>query len=413
MKALEYRKSIPRYAMLRLFGPRVPSIYTGWISPVSLRDIPEPKLPTGQWVRIEPRLTGICGSDLATLCAKGSPYLAPVTSMPFVLGHEIVGTIVETGTEVGEVAVGDRVVVHPALGCKVRGIDPPCDACARHHDALCRNVTRGAISAGIQTGYCRDTGGGFGENLVAHQSQVYRIPSELEDRTAVLVEPLSCAIHGALRAKIADESTVLVIGCGSIGLLTIAALRALGHRARIVAVAKYDHQREHASRLGADHLLDARESTAARYRTWAEALGAEVLDPELGKPTVLGGADVTFDCVASSQSIDDGLRFTASGGTFVLVGMPGIPKGVDWTPLWFKEITIRAAYAYGPEFCGASSEVRDTFEIAIDVLRQCGDKLARLVGDPFELADYRAAFASALFAGRSGAVKTVFRIREP
>ena len=120
MKALEYRKSIPRYAMLRLFGPRVPSIYTGWISPVSLRDIPEPKLPTGQWVRIEPRLTGICGSDLATLCAKGSPYLAPVTSMPFVLGHEIVGTIVETGTEVGEVAVGDRVVVHPALGCTVR-----------------------------------------------------------------------------------------------------------------------------------------------------------------------------------------------------------------------------------------------------------------------------------------------------
>ena len=119
MKALQYRKSIPRYALLKLLGPRFRRLYTSRVSPLALRDIAEPKLPTGQWVRIAPRLSGICGSDLATICATGSPYLAPVTSMPFVMGHELVGTIVEIGNEVQDLSPGDRVVLHPALGCKV------------------------------------------------------------------------------------------------------------------------------------------------------------------------------------------------------------------------------------------------------------------------------------------------------
>ena len=413
MKALQYRKSIPRYALTKVLGPHFRSIYTSAVSPVKLRKIPEPRLPTQQWVRIAPRLTGICGSDLAILCAKGSPYLAPLTSMPFVMGHEVVGTIVQKGFGVDHFAIGDRVVIHPALGCKVRGIDSPCNACAAHHDALCINITRGDISAGIQTGYCRDTGGGFGESLVAHESQVFRVPDELSDESAVLIEPFACAMHAALRTMVKNTQTVLVIGCGAIGLLTVAALRAVGCQARIVVVAKYDHQRNHALRLGADEVLGVRDSLVSRYRQWSAALKAEVLKPELGKPTVLGGADVVFDCVASSQSIDDGLRFTAGGGSFMLVGMPGFPKGVDWTPLWYKEITIHAAYAYGPERRGpgvTSGTPRDTFEIAIEAMKTCGESLSELVGEPFDLENYQAAFQSALNTGRSGAVKTVFRI---
>lgn len=408
MKALLYHKSIPRYALLKLVGPYVRSLYTSGVVPLALRDIPEPKLPTPQWVRIKPRLTGICGSDLATICAKGSPYLAPVTSMPFVLGHETVGLVSEVGNEVENINIGDRVVLHPALGCTVRGIEPACDTCTNGQDALCRNVTRGDISSGIQTGYCRDTGGGFGESLVAHQSQVYHVPDELEDRSAVLIEPFACALHGALRASPQPDQTVLVIGCGSVGLLTIAALRATGCRSRIFAVAKYDHQRQFALAMGADDLLDARGSVAMRYQSWANALKAEVLKPELGNPTVIGGADVTYDCVASSSTIDDGMRFTKSGGTFVLVGMPGVPRGVDWTAMWFKELTIRAAYAYGHE--RYENEKRDTFDIAIDIMKTWGCKLAQMVSAPFALSDYHAAFRSALNTGQSRVVKTVFEI---
>jgi len=409
MKALQYRKSIARYALLKALGPRFRRLYTSGVSPLALRDVPEPKLPTERWVRITPRLSGICGSDLATVCARGSPYLAPVTSMPFVMGHELVGHLAEVGGAVTGLDVGDRVVLHPALGCQVRGIDPACDACRGGHDALCTNLTRGDIAPGLQTGFCRDTGGGFGESLVAHESQVYRVPDEVDDRAAVLVEPFACALHGVLRASPEDEDTVLVIGCGAVGLLTTAALRALGCRARIIAIAKHDHQRQHARSLGADELVDGRGSQSARYEALAKILGAELLEPPLGKPAVVGGADVTFDCIASSRTIDDGLRFTKSGGTLVLVGMPGIPTGVDWTPLWFKELTIRAAYAYGRERHAGTD--RDTFEIAIELMRTWGPRLAALVGSPHTLSDYRAALASAVNTGRSGVVKTVFAIQ--
>ena len=406
MKALQFRKSIPRYVLLKLLGRR----WAPRLAPLALCDIPEPGLPNEQWVRIAPKLAGICGSDISTICATGSPYLAPVTSLPFVLGHELVGNIIEVGREVERLNEGDRVVLHPALGCQARGIDPACDACARGLDALCRNVTRGVVSPGLQIGYCRDTGGAFGDNLVAHQCQVHRVPEEVSDRAAVLIEPFACGLHGALRADPGENDTVLLVGCGSIGLLTLAALRARGCRARIVAVARHEHQKQLAVELGADELLDSRGPAKKRYIKWAKVLDAEVLDPEFGKPAVIGGATVTYDCVASSASLDDCIRFTRSGGTMVLVGMPGMPFGVDWTPLWYKELTVHAAYAYGAEQYGG--ERRDTFDVAIELMRTWGPKLEPLVGPPFALADYRAALASALSAGRNGAVKTVFAVNQ-
>lgn len=408
MHALVYRKSIPRYLLLKLLGRRMSRLRTGPLLPLSFQDTPEPALPGAGWARMAPSLSGICGSDLATLFATGSPYLAPLTSMPFVMGHEVVGRITEAGANAPGFSVGDRVVLQPALGCRARGIDPLCHACDGGRDALCRNVTRGDVSSGIQTGFCRDTGGAFGESLVAHQSQLYRVPDELSDEAAVLIEPFACALHGALRVTLGERDTALVIGCGSIGLLTIAALRAVGCRARIVAVAKYDHQREHARSLGADELIDSRGDTKARYASWAKALDAEVHDPELGKPTVIGGATATFDCVASSQTIDDGIRFTRSGGDFVLVGMPGIPVGIDWTPLWYAELTLHAAYAYGSE--NLADRTRSTFDIAIEQMRTWGPRLARLVGPPYGLTDFRAALRSALSTGQSRVVKTVFAV---
>lgn len=404
MKALQYRKSVPRYALLKLLGSRFKSLCTGAAATISLVDVPEPRLPNEYWLRVAPTLTGICGSDLSTICAKGSPYLSPVTSMPFTMGHEVVGVVTQVGTAVSRVCVGDRIVIHPALGCVVRGIGPKCSSCAEGNEALCRNVTRGVISAGIQTGFCRDTGGGFSESLVAHESQAYKVPPEIPDEAAVLIEPFACTLHSALRVSLTQGQTAMVIGCGSIGLLTIAALRALSCPARIVAIARYDHQRRLAKELGADSLLDSPRDWQSRYRLWSAELGAEVHEAQIGKPMVIGGADAVFDCVASSESIDDGVRFTRSGGTFALVGMPGIPRGVDWTPIWFKELTVRASYAYGHE---ESRGGRDTFELAIELLKDRSGQLSKLVGRPFPLAEYRAAIQQALSTGASKVAKTV------
>ncbi|MDQ5811386.1 MAG: alcohol dehydrogenase catalytic domain-containing protein, partial [Actinomycetota bacterium] len=158
MLALRYRKSVPRYLLMRAGTKRIKGLETSRFSPLQLEEIPEPKLPTPEWVRVRPLLSGICGSDLGTLSSENSPYFSPLTSPPFVLGHEVMGVVAEDN---GDFRAGERVVLEPALGCEVRAVDPPCPYCAAGRYALCLNVAKGAISPGIQTGFCRDTGGGW------------------------------------------------------------------------------------------------------------------------------------------------------------------------------------------------------------------------------------------------------------
>lgn len=394
MLAIEYRKSVPRYLASRYLGPRFPSLYTSALGTIRLAKLPASPLPGPAWVHVRPRLSGICGSDLATLTAQGSTYFSPFTSCPFVLGHEVVGDVVECGPETRDLRVGDRVVLEPPLHCAVRGIAPPCAACSSGHPAHCLHVLQGDLAAGIQTGFCRSTGGGWSEGFVAHPLQLHRVPESVPDEIAVLVEPFACCLHAVVSSPVQDGDRVLVLGCGTIGLLTIAALRATGSRARILAVAKHDHQAKRAQSLGADEVIgtrDLREALASR-------LGASLHAPELGGPVALGGADLCFECVGSEASLDEALRFTRHHGSVILVGMPAIPRHVDWTPIWHKELVVRGAYTSTPP----------TFQRALAVVAGAGDLFTGIAGARFPLARYREAIDTALHAGRLGIVKTVF-----
>lgn len=408
MLAVQCVKSIPAWLLLKGLGHRFPRLCTSRLSLTRLREVLEPRLPTPRWVRVLPLLSGVCGSDLAAITAAGSPFFAPLTSFPFTFGHEVVGTVVETGTEVRRFRVSDRVVVEPALHCEVRGLAPACAACLRGAYANCVNVTAGDISAGVQTGYCRDTGGGWSSSLVAHEVQLHRVPDSLSNEAAVLVEPFSCALHAVLRAKSqAAAAAALVVGAGTMGLLTIAALRAVDAPGLIIAWAKHPHQQELARRLGADAIIPvARDS----YDQLCKRSGATMHRPEIGGPTVLGGFDVVFDCVGSARSLDDAVRFTRARGTTILVGMPGIPKTVDWTTIWFKELDVRGAYAYGIE--DFNGERLRTFELALRLLEQRRVDLAPLVTHRYRLGEYRQAIRTALLTGEHRSVKTVFDFTE-
>ncbi len=407
MKAIQYIKSVPRYLFVRSFGHRRPALATGAMSCIRMVDIDPPALPTPEWVRVRPILSGICGSDLSTIRAKGSPYFSPLISAPFVLGHEVVGEVLEPGSGPGVVSRGDRVVIEPGLCCAVRGIQPPCPSCREGDFGLCEMIMHGDLSPGIQTGYCRDTGGGWSTSLVAHPFQVHPVPDRLTDEEAVLVEPFSCSVHAVLKSYPADDETVLVIGCGAIGLLTIASIRALGGKCRILAAARYPHQQAMAAALGADRVIGRDEDL---YDTVSDVTGAEVHRPEIGRPVFIGGTHRTFDCVGSSRTIDDALRLTGSGGYVTVVGMPGIPSGIDWTAVWYKELKVQGAYAYGTENY-LDRSVR-TFSLAMDLL--VGDKvdLKPLLTDLFPLKDYRKAIGRAMEAGRHGAVKVAFDLRD-
>lgn len=401
MLSLVYRKSVPRYLLMRAGAKRLKNLETGRFSPLQLEDAPERELPTPDWVRVKPLLSGICGSDLGTLSSENSPYFSPITSPPFVMGHEVVGTVTDDNSGF---RAGERVVLEPALGCAARGIDPPCPYCASGRHALCLNVARGDIGPGIQTGFCHDTGGGWTQRtLVAHPGQLHRVPDGLSDEAAVAIEPLACAVHAALKTSPKPADTTLVIGAGNIGLFTVAALRHLTGAGRIICVAKHERQRQEAFRLGADEVVHPGQT----YTELPGMLGTEALKPELGKPVVMGGADKVFECVGSPGTIEDALRLTRPGGEVSLVGMPGAKSGLDLTALWYKEVKLAGAYAYGVE--SYEGERTSSFELAMRLARQIG--LETMVGPRFRLEEYREAISAARSAGRAGNVKVVFDFR--
>ena len=404
MLALQYRKSVLRYLWVRLIAGRSPRMVTAPGGFLRLTQVPEPRIPSTSWVRVRPSLSGICGSDLATISGKSSIYLSAFTSFPFVPGHEVVGHVIETGTNVSRVEVGDRVVLEPALWCSVRGLPDLCRPCQDGYYATCERVTEGDIAAGIQTGYCRDTGGGWGRELVAHENQLHRVPDEVPDEAAVLTEPLSCAMHGVMEARIPEGARVLVVGGGTIGLLTIAALRVLSPSCNIVAIAKYPHQMELARTLGAEHVVTSGDDGQQRL---ADLSGGARYPLPLGNPAVQGGFEVAIECSGSASGMEDAVRWTRSQGQLVITGMPVVGK-MDLTPLWYQELRVYGAYAYSLESNG-KDRVK-TFRLALDILSQddWGDRLAALVRHRFQLRQHRSAFATAMRPGRSGAVKTVF-----
>jgi D-arabinose 1-dehydrogenase-like Zn-dependent alcohol dehydrogenase len=116
MLSLVYRKSVPRYLLMRAGAKRIKNLETSRLSPLQLEDAPEPRLPTPEWVRVKPLLSGICGSDLGTLSADNSPYFSPITSPPFVMGHEVVGVVADDNAGF---RAGERVVLgaRPRLRC--------------------------------------------------------------------------------------------------------------------------------------------------------------------------------------------------------------------------------------------------------------------------------------------------------
>ena len=394
MLALTYDRNIPAFALVKAAGGR-PSVATSPLSLIHLEDVEPPRLPGPDWQVVYPQVSGICGSDIAAITGHASFYLDPLTSFPFIPGHELSGRL-EDGT---------RVVVQPVLGCAVRGVDPPCRMCAEGRIGLCENVTEGGIEVGLQTGYCHDTGGGWGEMLVAHSSQLYEIPGAISDEAAMLTEPLACAIHAALRTGAQPEDTVLVMGAGCLGLLTVAAVKSFTSPRKLICVAKYPHQAALAKSLGADQVVTPSE-VYQRVRFATQARRIDTVDNLLEKrPVLLGGADIVFECAGSASSLADSVRLARGGGKVVLVGMPG-KEEVDWAPIWQRELQVTGAYAYGVEANG-----KRTFDLALELAPSL--KLERLAGPFFQLDDYREALEYAMASGRMNAVRVAFDQRDP
>jgi threonine dehydrogenase-like Zn-dependent dehydrogenase len=393
VKALTIDRKMPRFAAARVAGTFAPGAGAKW-GPLSLDDVDPPARPGDEWVTIAPRLAGICGSDLATIDGMAARYFEPIVSFPFTPGHEVVA----------DTADGRRVVIEPVLGCVTRGIDPPCRSCALGDLGNCERLAFGCIDPGLQSGFCSDTGGGWSTEMVAHPSQLHAVPDDFSDEAAVMVEPTACAVHGALRAPIVDNATVAVIGAGTLGLLTVAALRAFTNDGTIVVGARYPQQVRFATEFAADrrgrecYVVPPSElGRVVRSVTGSMAYGRQLT----------GGADVAIDCVGDASSIEQALNVVRPRGHVVLIGMPATVK-IELTSLWHRETQLLGAYAYGTETL-ADGTRRRTFDLAFDLVRSAD--LGRLVSATYPLTKFEFAISHAANAGRRGAVKVAFDMR--
>ncbi|MBP2416771.1 zinc-binding dehydrogenase [Microlunatus capsulatus] len=304
-------------------------------------------------------LAGVCGSD--THAAAGHHPFVP---LPYRPGHEVVGVVTALGHDAGDLAPGDRVTLEPTLPCGA------CKMCRTGRSNLCENLR--FFGCGWEQGAMADW-------FTAPADRLHRIPDTIGDLDATLVEPLSSPVHAVRLAGDLTGAAVAVLGCGTIGLLTLAAVRRAGARA-VVMTDPLPAKRELALRLGADAVVDARaDDVVAQVRS---ALGES--------------ADAVFDCVANRFTVPQAVGMALKAGTVVVVGVPAGDVAVPLALIQDQQVRLQGSATYLAEDIAVATAMVAAGEV----------RAADLVTAEFPLDDVAAAFA----ASASGAhVKVVLR----
>jgi threonine dehydrogenase-like Zn-dependent dehydrogenase len=402
MKVLQFSVNVPKFiaakALGAVFGNRI--FYSGPFRTIRLKDIPEPTLPTPEWVKLRTTYCGFCGSDLHLISLHDSPTASPFTSFPCVLGHEIVAEVVEVGSRVSLFKPGDRVVINPALGCRTRGIDPSCPVCRSGRPGSCENFAQGNLPPGMFIGINSGVNGGFAPYLSAHESQLFHVPDALNPESAVMTEPLAVALQTLFDNLPANGEKILVIGGGVIGNLIIQSTRVLAPGCRIALIDPSSVAVEFAGRAGADDIIPAGEV----FGRTAQITGAKIYKPMLGMKIPMGGFHRIYDTVGSAATLNLSMRLLAARGTLSVVGIGGDVK-LDLTPLWLKLQTIKGVYASGS--VTLDGKERHVFDIALDFMNRKKINADILVTHKFSIEEYRRMIQVNLHKDRHRAAKTV------
>lgn len=248
-------------------------------------------------IRVALGAAGICGTDMQIY--NWAPRMARRMALPRVLGHEMSGVVDQAGEGVADVAVGDHVSLESHIYC---GSCRPCRLGRAH---LCNATTYPGI----------DIDGVFADRVVVPARIAWRNPAELPHEVAAMLEPFGIAVHACLEGAGVSGLTVLVNGCGPIGLMAVAAARALG-AARIVAADLNPLRLAAAERMGADRALRADETDVA----------AALRDMTAGE-----GADVGIEFSGSEAGFRTVFDSLCKGGDLRLVGAPPEAVSVDFT----------------------------------------------------------------------------------
>ncbi len=281
-----------------------------------VREVPVPRPGRGE-VLVAVKSCGVCGSDLHFY--EHGRIGGFVVRAPMVLGHECAGEVVELGPEVKTLKVGDRAALEPGIPCR------NCEHCLTGRYNLCRDMV--FMSAPPHDGF-------FRQYAALPESFAHKLPDSVSNEAGATVEPLAVGLHAIALVNLRAGESVVVLGAGPIGLLAVAAARAVGVT-DITAVDLIPMRLESAERMGASRTLNA----------------ADVDIPE----TLKDSADVVLDCVAVEDTLRQAFDIIKPGGRVAWVGMSSDVATLPFFQLQAKEALITGVFRYANQFKRAVS----------------------------------------------------------
>jgi 2-desacetyl-2-hydroxyethyl bacteriochlorophyllide A dehydrogenase len=306
-------------------------------------------VPVAGEALVRTTVVGICGSDLHAACGHH-----PFIDLPYRPGHEAVGVVAAVGPGVDEAWVGTRVTVEPNLACG------HCTQCRSGRYNICREL----VVFGCQTP------GALADSFTIGVDRLVRIPPDLDDRHAILIEPLATPVHTVRRAAEAvgdlTDRPVVVIGAGPIGLFALLAARHAG--ARVVVADLLESKRARAERLGAVGTFDP---------TTPDAVDAA--------RRLLGGpAAVVIDCVSRESSVAQAVELVDKGGAIMIVGVAEGPTAVPLGLIQDRELTLIGSLMY----------VREDFTAAVELLASGAVPIDEIISAEFDFEHAAEAFGA-------------------
>ncbi len=289
---------------------------------------------------IKVEVCGLCGTDFHIF--SGQSFSKP----PLIPGHEYAGTIVEKGSKVLGLNVGDHIVVDPNIYCG------KCYFCRTGKIQFCSNLKALGVTQN----------GGFAEYSILPSSQAYLIPKDFPFPIASFAEPLSCCVHGIDQASIKHSQTVAIVGAGTIGLLMLQ-LSQIAGAGKTIVLEPFESKRNLAKRIGADYCFDSKSSDTFKY----------IYD------ITSGGVDVVIECVGSHDAAEIALTLPKRGGTAIIFGLSEKVDSVkiNLQDFFLRELTIKGSLL-NPFTFSRSVELLVSGKIDVESLKPVHDTIDNL-----------------------------------
>lgn len=298
------------------------------------REIPKPKEDE---VLVRIKSVGVCGSDIHYY--NEGKIGSFVVEKPLILGHECAGEVVEVGSKVKTLKVGDRVALEPGIPCR------RCLYCKTGRYNLCPDVVFMATPP---------IDGAFAEYVVHPEDFTFKLPDDISFDEGALIEPLSVGIYSAERAMIRPGDTVLIFGAGPIGLVTLQAVKAYGAE-QVFIVDINDFRLSKAKELGADLIINSKSEKMEDY--------------------IKVGVDVVFEASGNSSVISQTTKFAKRGGKIVFIGLASDDYiGININEVSSKELDLLGIFRYA-----------NVYKKSIDLLAKGKIDLKTLITHHFSL----------------------------